>query len=205
MERYKNQSDIFTPIDIPIHIIGIRGIGSWTAFILAKMGCQDINLYDFDEVEDHNIASQIYKEDQIGLSKQQSLQQNIKDFSGINCSLFSIEQEINIRRGIVIIAVDSMEERIKLYNIFKDKDVFIIDGRMGGLQLEIYNSPASQYNETLVDPNNVEPDACTAKSICFNCAIIGGLIANFVRQYLQGTLPCHQVTFGFNDLMLLKK
>ena len=63
MERYKNQSDIFTPIDIPIHIIGIGGIGSWTAFILAKMGCQDINLYDFDEVEDHNIASQIYKED----------------------------------------------------------------------------------------------------------------------------------------------
>jgi len=86
----------------------------------------------------------------------------------------------------------------------KDKNVYVIDGRMGGLQLEIYCCPSSIYETTLVNPNNVSHDSCTARSICFNCAIIGGLIANFVRLYVNKELTNQELIFGFNDLSLLK-
>ena len=80
IERYKRQYDFvkFDELKLPIHVIGAGGVGSWTALLLAKMGCQDITVYDMDEVEDHNVASQFYSEDQLGMNKLDALKENVK-------------------------------------------------------------------------------------------------------------------------------
>ena len=224
-ERHKRQFDIIKPdeMNTPIHIIGCGGIGSWSALLIAKMGCEDITLYDFDEVEDHNIASQFFEEGQLGISKTIALADNIYQQTGIKCKrveqinddeeIENIEeykewvtqQEKEIDDAIIVIAVDSMEERIKLEDFWVDKNNFIIDGRMGGLQLEIYAIESLLYANTLVKPQNVDPEPCTGRSISFNCAVIGGLIANCVRLSLTEQLKPLELKFHFDALQLLKK
>lgn len=40
---------------VPIHIIGVGAIGSHIAIQLAKLGIEEITVWDFDTVDDHNI------------------------------------------------------------------------------------------------------------------------------------------------------
>lgn len=52
-----------------IHIIGCGAIGSTVAENLSRFGLTRITLYDFDKVEAHNIANQIFTQDDIGKLK----------------------------------------------------------------------------------------------------------------------------------------
>lgn len=205
-ERYKRQLDIVKveEIDFPIHILGAGGIGSWVALNLAMMGCPDITIYDNDKVEEHNVASQFYKEKQLGEEKTEALQENIKEQSGIDVRIKPIKEEENIKEGLVIITVDSMEARERLAKLYKDKNIYIIDGRMGGLQLEIYCYPSKEYPKTIVPAEEVSHESCTGRAICFNCSVIGGLIANYVRLFGKKKLKDQEITFGFNELLLIK-
>ncbi len=182
-ERHKRQSDIIKSEDLsrPIHVIGCGGIGSWSALLLAKMGCQDITIYDFDNVEEHNVASQFYKQFQVGIKKTTALKQNVHEQTGVELKIGNVEEEHLIRDNIVIIAVDKMSEREKFAIDFRYSDNIIIDGRMGGLQAEIYCCSSLTYGDTIVDEDEVQQERCTEKSISFNCALIGSLIANAVR------------------------
>lgn len=212
MNRYKRQLDIVDPelLKLPIHIIGCGGIGSWTTLVLAKMGCSNITVYDNDTVEDHNVASQFFKESQLGMSKVDALLNNVLEQSGnlINVMNNESEELIGLEptedAQLVIFALDSMAERIRLGEIYKDRNLYIIDGRMGGTQIEIYTRPSSQYLETTIDPEKIVPDICTARSICFNCVTIGGLIGNFVRMFVNKKLSNNDIVFGLDNMILLK-
>jgi len=206
-DRYKRQLSIISQdkMDVPIHVIGCGGIGSWTTLVLAKMGCSNIHVYDDDTVEDHNVASQFFSEKDLDKYKRYALADSVYEQTGISIKPLENIKEEEIENGIVIFALDSMEERIRLGEIYKDRDIYIIDGRMGGLQLEVYNSPASSYLSTTVAPDKVDRDMCTARAICFTCVTISGLIANYVRLKLLDKLKDGGITFGFEDVVLLKE
>ena len=53
----------------PITIIGVGATGSWLTLMLAKLGIKDITVYDFDVVEEHNIANQAFCIHQIDKEK----------------------------------------------------------------------------------------------------------------------------------------
>lgn len=55
------------------NVIGCGSIGSKVAELLARYGIEDIVIYDFDIVESHNIANQIYTEEDIGKPKTEAL------------------------------------------------------------------------------------------------------------------------------------
>lgn len=67
--------DFFKPEDVNerIHIIGCGAVGSLVADTLARMGLTKITLYDFDTVESHNIANQLYTEADINRLKVDAL------------------------------------------------------------------------------------------------------------------------------------
>lgn len=52
-----------------LHIIGCGAIGSTVAENLARFGLTKITLYDFDNVEAHNIANQMFTQEDIGKPK----------------------------------------------------------------------------------------------------------------------------------------
>jgi len=204
IELYKRQGGIIDNellASTKIHILGTGGIGSWSALLLGKMGVGEINLYDNDKVELHNTSSQFFENKDIDTYKVQALKKNMRKQVSDDVSIYAYMQneEKNIYDGIVIVAVDSLQARRNICEKLKDKDVKIIDGRMGGLQLEIYNSIPSEYLNTIGSDEDVESEPCTERSISFNCAIIGGLIANNVRRIITDSDIENNVIMGFNS------
>lgn len=56
-----------------LHIIGCGATGSTLAENLVRLGLKNLTLYDFDTVEPHNIANQIYRHSDIGTPKVEAL------------------------------------------------------------------------------------------------------------------------------------
>lgn len=121
-----------------INIIGAGSLGSFTTQILTKMHptfqCP-INVWDFDITEEHNINNQLYGQRDVGNSKVVALSRIIKKLG--NQQIAAITKEVDEKtdlRGLVIVAVDSMEARKKILEACKfDGGVnYLIEARMGG-------------------------------------------------------------------------
>lgn len=91
---------------------------------------------------------------------------------------------------ILIVAVDSIKIRKNIAKTLIKNDhwpKYIIDGRMGLEQMEIYTyrSPLTWLND-LPDENNVDHEPCTAKAIAYNTSVIGGLISSIIKKIIKG-------------------
>lgn len=187
--KFKRQTEIFNPEEFQeiITIIGAGNIGSNTAYGLAKLGMKYIQVFDFDKVEEHNLASQLYGIKDIGRLKVDCLWERIKDFTGIEIEKAGkyIDQRAH---GILILAVDSMKERARIANVISNQAPrAIIDGRMGGNSIEVYTrNTAAEYKETLVSPGEVVDVSCSARYISYTSLLIAGIITNQVKRILKG-------------------
>lgn len=67
--------EFFKPemLDCRVHIIGCGSVGSVVAENLARFGITKMSLYDFDTVEAHNIANQLFCQPDIGRPKIEAL------------------------------------------------------------------------------------------------------------------------------------
>ncbi len=59
-------------------VVGIGGIGSWIAEILARIGIKKLGILDYDKVEVHNLSRQNYTEDDIGKYKVDALERRLR-------------------------------------------------------------------------------------------------------------------------------
>lgn len=100
------------------HIIGCGSIGGNVAEALARYGIEDIVLYDFDVVESHNIANQIFTEEDIGKEKTEALSEYLYKINP------KLEQTMIIKGAYtneiltdyVFMCVDSVEVRQDIVN-----------------------------------------------------------------------------------------
>ena len=69
--KFTRQERIFNPNNqlSKITIIGVGCTGSFITLNLAKLGFNNINIIDFDKVEEENIPNQFYREKDIGKPK----------------------------------------------------------------------------------------------------------------------------------------
>lgn len=108
--------------------------------------------------------------------------------------------------GVLIIAVDSMKERIKIFNAVKSSGTIpdlIIDGRMGGPQMEVYTCKTfDEWEKTLVH-GPVSQDPCGARYICYTSMIIGALISNQVKRFLKNETLKKSIVFDINLLAIM--
>jgi hypothetical protein len=198
---YKRQADIVKPNELmfPITIIGAGGIGSWTAFALAKMGANSLTVIDFDKIEEHNIPSQMFAPEDVGRDKVSALQEIILKFTGSTPIPFSGKVQEYAAAGlpfgkVVICAVDSLEERKVIWEIIRPilgaVDLYV-DARMGGEQLRLLCvSPFSadsviKYSKKMEDPGTPDPTPCTARAIGYGTGIIGHMIASIIKKYAK--------------------
>jgi hypothetical protein len=198
---YRRQIDIIKPIELmfPITIIGAGGIGSWTTFALAKMGAYSLTVVDFDKVEAHNTPSQVYGVEDIGRDKVSALQEIIRKFTGKTLIPFTGKIQEYAGAGlpfgrIVICAVDSLEERKKIWEVIKPLlggiDLYI-DARMGGEQLRLlcvspYNADSVIRYQKKMDSTQIpDPTPCGSRSIGYATMFIGSCIGSIVKRYAK--------------------
>lgn len=200
---YKRQTDLITPnqLQFPITIIGAGGIGSWAALALAKMGALSLTVVDFDKIEIHNTASQIYGADDVGRSKVDALQEIVNRFTHravtpipfVGTAAEYAASGLPFGR-VVISAVDSLEARKGIWEIISPMlgsvDLYM-DCRMGGEQLRIicvspYNADSVlKYQKKMDAPVTADPTPCTARAVSYNTFMIGGMVASLVKRYAK--------------------
>lgn len=187
-ERYANQLDIINPTfeQTSIVVIGAWGIGSTTVMCLAQMGIKDITVVDFDEVENHNLSSQLYKETDIGKPKVSALQENVKTFTGIDIKTINdrFTPDMVKDADIVIIGVDNMATRKEVAEACTTKTKRFIDGRMQGEAFELHmfipKFELPLYMMTWYSDEEASHQLCTAKAVSYNTFAIASVISRLV-------------------------
>lgn len=107
--------------------------------------------------------------------------------------------------GVLIIAVDSMKERQRICQVMKSSGKtpsLIIDGRMGGPQIEVYTcNNYEEWESTFTDTPS--RDSCGARYICYSSMVIGALIANQVKRFLKEEKLKKFILFDMNSLQII--
>jgi molybdopterin/thiamine biosynthesis adenylyltransferase len=215
---YTRQRSWFDPNEhrAEVTIVGCGGIGSFTAFALAKLGVQQLRLLDFDTVEEHNIPNQMFEPDQVGQTKAMSLAEAIFAVTSTT-EVATYEQRISdgvpLSR-VVISALDSMEARDELWRAVKLKPQvdLLLDGRLAGQKVVLYAAcpmdmaDIAGYEATLYSDDEAEQDSCTARSIIDVGFGIASLMTRAVRKYYaEGLDSLDKITYlNQNTLDILK-
>lgn len=171
--------EIFSPDNVkyPIHIIGVGATGSFVAMMLARMGCPVLNIYDFDDVEAHNIPNQYYDNGDLGKLKVDALEEKLKlinpniVINKYNVPVAAVEDDehkgIDKMSGYVFMLVDSMKVRKELWEaIKKNKEiVHCWESRLGSDQARVYSLDMSEkdfskYEQDFYDDVEAEVSAC---------------------------------------------
>ena len=106
-----------------IHVIGAGAIGSVVLELLAKAGLTNITVWDFDKVESHNIANQMYTENDIGKYKVDAIAERIISINP------EIKRGLKLERegwhgqplaGYVFLCVDNIDLRREIATANKD-------------------------------------------------------------------------------------
>lgn len=204
--------ELFNPrkFELPVTIIGAGATGSWLALALAKLGIEDITVYDFDIVEEHNIPNQAFQQyrfkysddlektelseklGDVGVSKVNALQEMILEATGTEIKIKNeafVDQRL---AGIVFLMVDSMECRKEIWeNSIKMKTAvqLLIEPRMGLDMGRIYNvvptklNHIKEYENTYYGDDVAEVSACGASKTVISSAM--GITSWCTRQLIN--------------------
>ena len=168
--RQMNILDVEKHGTTPITIIGAGATGSFIALGLAKMGFTNINIYDFDNVEMHNLPNQAFDIEDIGVNKAMATQRNIMSATGNIIKAHNQKLEGGeMLSGVVFVLTDSMKSRkdiwmksLKLNPAIKLVIETRMDLRIGRIYAINPNdmTQIKKYEETLYDDTEAEVSAC---------------------------------------------
>jgi len=217
-EHLTRQSDL-VPLSIlseKITIIGAGAIGGWVTLSLAKMGFEDITVYDFDHFDIVNLNSQFCRISDMGKPKVVALQELVRDFTGTAIAAKHERYEKGIFPGIVISAVDSMSVRRNIWTNHTNKSPFtkaVIDPRMGAMDALLYvmrpmnAKDQDSYSKALYSDSEAIQERCTAKATVWAANLLAGLTVKAVVDVL--TRPDYlrnaQWDIAANDLICFKQ
>lgn len=212
---FHRQLDIVNPDKLAaqqVTLVGAGGIGSPTALLLAKLGVQNLTVYDPDVIEEHNLPNQMYRLGDLGRPKVEALAEVCQQFAGL--TIHAIQEEFPLTgtpQGTVIVTVDSMAVRSVIWEAMKYQPRLqhLLDARMGAEEGRLYtlrpNDPdhVDRYEKTLYSDGESLELPCTARAIGYNTAFLASLIASQVQKLVVGR-PVHStVVFDLVSLIML--
>lgn len=217
-ELYRRQIDLFDPNsfeELCVHVFGCGSIGSFTTIALAKLGIHNIVLYDFDQVELHNVSNQFFREQDVGSSKTFAVERLARDFSPTVRTINKegkIDNDTELQfndNDIIVLAFDNLQTRKIVYEkaLASGKKLSLIDGRMGGELLRVYVikdlSKNDYYERSLT--TEVEHVICSARSICYNGITISGIISSIVKKIIMKQKVPSEINFSLNNFDFFKE
>jgi sulfur carrier protein ThiS adenylyltransferase len=197
-ERYSRQKDI-VPIEriaeCKATVIGVGAIGRQVAAQLSAIGMQWIQLVDYDLVEESNIASQGYFEDDLGRFKVHATADICHQINP-KLELYTINERFKrsmLTGNYIFCCVDKIETRRHIWNTVKDKVKFFVDGRMSAEVLRVitaYDEKSRRYYpQTLFPPEQAYAGPCTAKTTIYCANIAAGFMLAQFTKYLRLIAP----------------
>lgn len=201
LDARRHQS-LFDPntFNMPIHIIGVGATGSWLVLQLAKLGLDNITVWDFDIVEEHNIANQLYEKADIGKLKVDALATHVKNQTGLDLKVKYTRFEGQRLTGFVYLMIDTMAGRKEIWErSIKNKSAVkhLVEPRMGLDEARVYNvSPLDVtqqkgYEACWYPDDEAEVSACgTSVSVVTTALLTASICARQLINF-HNEVPLH--------------
>jgi molybdopterin/thiamine biosynthesis adenylyltransferase len=185
-------------------VVGVGGIGSPTAILLAQMGVPRLYLVDFDKVEPPNVATQMYTEDQVGLPKVAALEETIRVVHPL-CDVKALEGRFTAEMldlpqwDVLVLSLDSIEVREQVakaaFALNGRKARMLVDPRMGLETLEVStvflprDAKREEYEAQLKDRDHADLP-CGARAVAYTGCFAGIVVASLARRWwMELTVP----------------
>jgi molybdopterin/thiamine biosynthesis adenylyltransferase len=178
-----------------LKIFGAGSIGSVMAVQAAKVGFKDIEVYDYDIVEEDNIGSQEFSIKHIGMKKTEAIQLLLKENYDLDISVVDgkITEETEIipeGNCIYFCAFDSLEARLMLWNKLKTFPIIWGEARIGRDNQRFYFVDLRDRNEKwiaeyekLLDPHGPRSELSCGEKGTYpsNAEIVGKIVRQLVN------------------------
>jgi len=185
------QSDLIPAqvLTTPITVVGAGAIGSMVVLTLAKMGFNDITVYDDDTIEHVNINNQFYRISDIGKAKVEALAELVYDFTHVKikpCKMRT-NKDMMLSNKIIISAVDSMKSRKEIFDCFYGS--VLIDPRMAieyasiRTYFPVLGDKPKDYTDSLFNDSEAVQERCTAKATMYTASLIAGHVSKIVLDF----------------------
>lgn len=170
--------EFFNPNDCQddIHIIGCGSVGSTVAELIARFGLENINLYDFDVVESHNLVNQMFTTKDLYKPKVEAVKMHLEEINPAlkdTVQIFDEGWKGQKLYGYVFLCVDNIDLRRKIVteNKFNNTIKAIFDFRTGLTNCQHYAADWNKMDHkkallAQMDFTHEEAAAATPMSAC---------------------------------------
>jgi len=192
--RYQRQGSVVPSDrinDCKATVIGVGAIGRNVALQLASIGIPQLQIVDFDIVEETNIVTQGYLEKNLGEKKVEATGEACRQINGeLQLEIADSRFKASMDRGdIIFCCVDSMEIRELIWKAVSKDMKFFVDSRMSAETLRVLTVDSSDgfkhYPETLFPDAEAFRGACTAKSTIYCANIAAGFLVSSFTKWLR--------------------
>lgn len=191
--QYIRQEKIFNPENQKFNIVvlGAGSLGSFIALNLAKLGFNNIHVYDFDIVEDYNLPNQFFRVQDIGKPKVEALLEIVRDFSEVELSIYNekVTPKTILPMGLntlYVLTFDTLESRKMIYDMLRGMNNYLIDARMGAEEFHVYTTKLNDEKDTVehdkafdIIPTEIP---CGEKSVIYSVLSISSEVCNIVKK-----------------------
>lgn len=185
--------------NLRVLVIGAGSIGSFTTTALARFGVKNIQVWDKDHLEPHNIPNQDYSIHQDGIIKVKALTTNIFDIAGIRIDGQNgyWEGDVSFKPDIIISGVDSMTSRYSIWNALQEneeaKGIWYLDSRMSSMEMSVFvtrignDLTDERYEKYALFPDEEGlQERCTEKTTNYTVLATASHLVRLVSQIING-------------------
>jgi molybdopterin-synthase adenylyltransferase len=173
-------------------VIGVGAIGRQVALQLATLGVGQLQLVDFDVVEQSNITTQGYGVADLGRPKVGATAADIlrldPDFD-VECIADRYRPRMDLA-DVLFCCVDSISTRSVIWKGAGSRSKFWADGRMRGESLRVLAAidevSREQYSQSLFEPAEALTGGCTNGGTYYAATIAAGLMVSQLVRWLRG-------------------
>lgn len=197
LANFSHQDRLFDPDKRrPVTLIGAGSVGSFAALALAKMGVDDITVYDADVVASHNAPMSLYRQHDLGRPKVDALAELIRDLTGVvlrtKPAMYAGER---LPSCSVVACVDTMKARSLIWKQVKANPAVdvLIETRTGGAYVEVLSidphdrEEGAWYEALLYDDAQASRQMCGRHGVSFSSLRAASIVsANLARYWMGG-------------------
>lgn len=184
-------------------LAGCGGIGSYIAFLLARLNIAELILFDPDTVDATNMSGQLYGLRDVGSPKVQCLYNFVSQYAGYHRVISRTSRYDNIGpvRKIMICGFDNMEARKTFYLGWKSylatlnsenrKKCLFIDGRLAAEEYQVFaiqgddERAMKEYEDKwLFSDAEAEETICSYKQTTFMANMIASTMVNIFVNFI---------------------
>jgi molybdopterin-synthase adenylyltransferase len=193
-DRYSRQADIVPSARLKhtaATVIGVGAIGRNVALQLAAIGLPRLQLVDLDVVDETNVVTQGFRQDDVGLAKVTALAAAVRQIQP-DIDVVAIMDRFRPRlkiEEVCFCCVDSISARAAIWRSAVPRVRFWADGRMLGEVMHVLVAAdgrgRAHYPSTLFPPSEAQVGSCTAHSTIYAATIAAGLLVHQFTRWLR--------------------